>query len=57
MRYEMLKKYFQILLFVVFGIYISYIQSGRFSIFGVIVSIMISVGVYYIFIWGYQKNK
>jgi|GEM_PF-1831058 len=53
----MLKKYFQILLFVVFGIYISYIQSGRFSIFGVIVSIMISVGVYYIFIWGYQKNK
>ena len=56
-RYKMSKKYLQILLFVIFGIYISYIQNDKFTVFGVVTSIIISIGVYFIFIWGYQKTK
>ncbi len=57
MRYKMSMKYLQILLFVIFGIYISYFQSEKFTVSGVVISVIISVGAYFIFIWGYKKNK
>lgn len=49
------KKYFPLILFILFGFYLIYRSNKGFTVTNIVFNLISSILVYLIFIWGYNK--